>query len=108
MTQFKLKNARNTYNEPLAKEALDGQDVMLAGPLAVKQYKYVDNVRTDEVAGFQIWVATPENNPFKIKFLEEPDLSDFAIGDLIDFDKIEACNINGNIYFRAEGLKHAD
>ena len=64
--------------------------------------------RTDKILGYQVYVATDNHNPFKVKFLPEnkPDLSKIDIGDIVEFEDLEAFeNQYGQLYFRAKGIR---
>jgi len=61
-----------------------------------------------KIQAYQVYVATDNHNPFKIKFLpaDKPDLSKFEIGDIVEFERLEAFeNKFGQLYFRANGIK---
>ncbi|MBS4751156.1 hypothetical protein GMA11_08075 [Granulicatella sp. zg-ZJ] len=102
-------NKKNNYTKTLANEALNGLSLYLVGPHVVPQKKYVDGKVTDEITGYQVWCATREDNPFKIKFNAEdkPDLRELEIGDEVIFENLEAIQINNKIYFRATGIEKA-
>lgn len=104
---FKIK--KNGYTAALATEAISGQNIYLVGPEVCVQREFVDNRPTDKVSGYQIWCATDTNNPFKVKFPieDEPSLEGFHIGDILTLEKLEAIDVNGNIYFRAKAIKKA-
>ena len=40
---------------------------------------------------------------FQVKFLEEPALPEYL--SLVTFDNLQACEVNYNVYFKADGLK---
>lgn len=106
------------YSVSLAKEALSNELVKLVGKQLEIQYEFektgeVTNgkekmKRTDKILGYQVYVATDNHNPFKIKFLpnDKPELSKFEIGDIVEFEDLEAFeNQYGQLYFRAKGIK---
>mgnify|MGYP000365807086 FL=1 len=108
----------NGYSVSLAKEALSNELVKLVGKQLEIQYEFektgeVTNgkekmKRTDKILGYQVYVATDNHNPFKIKFLpnDKPELSKFEIGDIVEFEDLEAFeNQYGQLYFRAKGIK---
>ena len=108
----------NGYSVSLAKEALSNELVKLVGKQLEIQYEFektgeVTNgkekmKRTDKILGYQVYVATDNHNPFKVKFLPEnkPNLSKFEIGDIVEFEDLEAFeNQYGQLYFRAKGIK---
>lgn len=77
----------NGYSASLAEQALSGEIVKLAGKQLEVQYEFEKSgeivngkekmKRTDNIQGYQVYVATDNHNPFKIKFLPDnkPDLS---------------------------------
>ncbi|EFE56702.1 hypothetical protein [Streptococcus oralis] len=108
----------NGYSVSLAKEALSNELVKLVGKQLEIQYEFektgeVTNgkekmKRTDNIQAYQVYVATDNHNPFKVKFLPEnkPDLSKIDIGDIVEFETLEAFeNQYGQLYFRATGIQ---
>lgn len=41
--------------------------------------------------------------PFQVKFLEMPTLPDYL--SLVSFDNLQACEVNYNVYFKADALR---
>ena len=106
------------YSASLAKEALSNELVKLAGKQLENQYEFEKTgevingkekmKRTDNIQSYQVYVVTDNHNPFKIKFLPEhkPDLSKIDIGDIVEFEDLEAYeNQYGQLYFRATGIQ---
>ena len=115
MTFFKRTNG---YSANLAEEALSNELVKLVGKQLEIQYEFEKTgevfngkekmKRTDNIQGYQVYVATDNHNPFKVKFLPEnkPNLSKFEIGDTVEFEDLEAFeNKYGQLYFRAKGIR---
>lgn len=115
MTFFKRTNG---YSVSLAEQALSGEVVKLAGKQLETQFEFEKTgeivkgkekmKRTDNIQAYQVYVATDNHNPFKIKFLpdDKPDLSKLNIGDIVEFDSLEAFeNQYGQLYFRAKGIR---
>ena len=115
MTFFKRTNG---YSVSLAEQALSGEVVKLAGKRLEIQYEFEKTgevvngkekmKRTDNIQAYQVYVATDNHNPFKVKFLPEnkPDLSKIDIGDIVEFETLEAFeNQYGQLYFRATGIQ---
>lgn len=98
-----------TYTESLATEAINGQNIYIVGRELTPQRKYEDGHPTDTITGYQVWCSTDTNNPFKVKFSSEdkPSLEEFSIGDIVTFEKLEAIDVKGSIYFRAQKIKKA-
>ena len=106
------------YSSTIAEEALLDEVVKLVGKQLETQYAFEKTgevvngkekmKRTDNIQGYQVYVATDNHNPFKIKFLpnNKPDLSKFEIGDIVEFEDLEAFeNQSGQLYFRATSIK---
>ena len=109
MTFFKKTNG---YSASLAEEALSDEVIKLVGKQFEKTGEIVKGKekmkRTDKILGYQVYVATDNHNPFKVKFLPEnkPNLSKFEIGDIVEFEDLEAFeNQYGQLYFRAKGIR---
>lgn len=102
-----FRNKKSSYTEKLANEAINEDNVYIVGLEIAVQKEYVNDRPTDNVTGYQVWCATDTNNPFKIKFAVEdkPNLDGFQIGDIVTFEKLEAIDIRGSIYFRAKSIK---
>lgn len=115
MAYFKRTNG---YSVSLAEEALSNELVKLVGKQLEIQYEFEKTgevvngkekmKRTDKILGYQVYVATDNHNPFKVKFLPDnkPELSKFEIGDIVEFEDLEAFeNKYGQLFFRAKGIK---
>ena len=108
----------NGYSASLAEQALSDEVVKLVGKQLEIQYEFEKSgeivngkekmKRTDNIRGYQVYVASDNHNPFKVKFLPEnkPNLSKFEIGDIVEFEDLEAFeNQYGQLYFRAKDIK---
>ncbi|MBS4948790.1 MULTISPECIES: hypothetical protein [Streptococcus] len=108
----------NGYSASLAEQALSDEVVKLVGKQLEIQYEFEKSgeivngkekmKRTDNIQGYQVYVASDNHNPFKVKFLPEnkPNLSKFEIGDIVEFEDLEAFeNQYGQLYFRAKDIK---
>ena len=92
----------NGYSARLAEQALSDEVVKLAGKQLEIQFEFEKTgefvngkekmKRTDNIQSYQVYVATDNHNPFKVKFLPEdkPDLSKIDIGDVVEFEGLEA------------------
>ena len=108
----------NGYSASIAEQALSDEVVKLFGKQIDIQYEFEKSgeivngkekmKRTDNIQGYQVYVASDNHNPFKVKFLPEnkPNLSKFEIGDIVEFEDLEAFeNQYGQLYFRAKDIK---
>lgn len=108
----------NGYSASLAEQALSDEVVKLAGKQLEIQFEFEKTgefvngkekmKRTDNIQSYQVYVATDNHNPFKVKFLPEdkPDLSKIDIGNVVEFEGLEAFeNQYGQLYFRAKGIR---
>jgi len=108
----------NGYSASLAEQALSDEVIKLVGKQLEIQYEFEKTgeivngkekmKRTDNIQGYQVYVATDNHNPFKVKFLPEdkPVLSKIDIGDVVEFEGLEAFeNKYGQLFFRASSIK---
>ena len=108
----------NGYSASLAEQALSNEVVKLVGKQLEIQVEFEKTgefvngkekmKRTDNIQSYQVYVATDNHNPFKVKFLPEdkPDLSKIDIGDVVEFEGLEAFeNQYGQLFFRASSIK---
>ena len=108
----------NGYSASLAEQALSDEVVKLAGKQLEIQFEFEKTgefvngkekmKRTDNIQSYQVYVATDNHNPFKVKFLPEdkPILSKIDIGDVVEFEGLEAFeNKYGQLFFRASSIK---
>lgn len=108
----------NGYSASLAEQALSNEVVKLVGKQLEIQFEFEKTgefvngkekmKRTDNIQSYQVYVATDNHNPFKVKFLPEdkPDLSKIDIGDVVEFEVLEAFeNQYGQLFFRASSIK---
>ena len=108
----------NGYSASLAEQALSNEVVKLVGKQLEIQFEFEKTgefvngkekmKRTDNIQSYQVYVATDNHNPFKVKFLPEdkPDLSKIDIGDVVEFEGLEAFeNKYGQLFFRASSIK---
>ncbi|MFS9098054.1 hypothetical protein [Streptococcus sp. oral taxon 061] len=108
----------NGYSASLAEQALSDEVVKLAGKQLEIQFEFEKTgefvngkekmKRTDNIQSYQVYVATDNHNPFKVKFLPEdkPVLSKIDIGDVVEFEGLEAFeNKYGQLFFRASSIK---
>lgn len=108
----------NGYSASLAEQALSNEIVKLVGKQLEIQFEFEKAgefvngkekmKRTDKIQAYQVYVATDNHNPFKIKFLpkNKPDLTKLNIGDIVEFDDLEAFeNQYGQLFFRASSIK---
>lgn len=108
----------NGYSVSLAEQALSNEVVKLVGKQLEIQFEFEKAgefvngkekmKRTDKIQAYQVYVATDNHNPFKVKFLPEdkPDLSKIDIGDVVEFEGLEAFeNQYGQLFFRASSIK---
>ena len=108
----------NGYSASLAEQALSDEVVKLAGKQLEIQFEFEKTgefvngkekmKRTDNIQSYQVYIATDNHNPFKVKFLPEdkPVLSKIDIGDVVEFEGLEAFeNKYGQLFFRASSIK---
>lgn len=100
------KKSNTGYSTSFAQEILNGETLYIVGPELETQYEYIEGKPTQNIKGYQVWIATDNHNPFKVKFLPEdrPSLDSFTIGQEVTFEGLEALEFKNNIYFKATAI----
>ena len=95
---FKFKN-KSGYSSQLFQEIFGNEKTAIVlSPEPIIRMKYVDNKPTNEIDSYRYWFVIKGQQPFEVKFPAQQAIEQF---DEIEFQGIEACNVRGNIYFRA-------
>lgn len=76
--------------------------VLLLSTELQKQVKWVDHKPTDEVTGYKILCGMP-NDYFTVKFDKQIALPPF--GSQVKFKGLEACEVENNVWFKAEDIE---
>ncbi|MFS8961146.1 hypothetical protein [Streptococcus mitis] len=98
---FKMK-AKTGYSNQLFQEIFDNEKTAIVlSPEANIRMKYVDNSPTNEIDSYRYWFVIKGQQPFEVKFSSQQTIEQF---DEIEFQGAEACNVRGNIYFRANSV----
>ena len=98
---FKFKN-KSGYSSQLFQEIFGNEKtaiVLSRDPII--RMKYDDNKPTDEIDSYRYWFVIKGEQPFEVKFSDQQTIEQF---DEIEFQGAEACNVRGNIYFRANSV----
>lgn len=67
------------------------------------QHKWQNNQPTNEVTGYKAWFSQEGSEPFQVKFATQVRLPQYLAK--VEFDQLEACEVRGQVYFRATALK---
>ena len=98
---FKIK-AKTGYSSQLFQEIFGNEKTAIVlSPEPIIRMKYVDNKPTDEIDSYRYWFVIKGEQPFEVKFSAQQTIEQF---DEIEFQVAEACNVRGNIYFRANSV----
>ena len=102
--KMKPQYRKGGYSSQIAEQYVSLQDpiYLLCDELEAQQ-KYEDGKPTGEVIAYKTWFGQKGLPPFQVKFLEKPDLPDYL--SLISFENLQSCEVNYNVYFRADGFK---
>ncbi|WEV51411.1 hypothetical protein OZX69_01430 [Lactobacillus sp. ESL0731] len=65
--------------------------------------KFVDGKPTNEVVAYKAWFTQEGVGPFQVKFTKKAKLPKYL--SIVEFDNLEACEVNYNVYFRAVNVK---
>lgn len=77
-------------------------EIVLLSTKPIKQMKWEDGKPTNEVIGYKILCGIPDDY-FTVKFSKKVSLPPFC--SRIKFKGLEACEVEKNIYFRAEDIE---
>ncbi|AZR98430.1 TPA: hypothetical protein ACGOYL_000867 [Streptococcus suis] len=95
---FKFKTKSGYSNQLFIDIFGNIQTAIALSPQAEVRMKYVDNAPTNEIDSYRYWFVIEGQQPFEVKFSNPQNIEQF---DEIKFENPEACNVRGNIYFRA-------
>ncbi len=105
--KMKPQYRKGGYSNHTAQQYVDlTKPIYLLSDELDPQQKYEDNKPTGEIIAYKAWFGQRGLPPFQVKFLEEPELPEYL--SLITFDDLQACEVNYNVYFRANGLKEVE
>lgn len=98
---FIFKN-KSGYSSQLFQEIFGNEKTAIVlSPEPIIRMKYVDNKPTDEIDSYRYWFVIKGEQPFEVKFSAQQTIEQF---DEIELHGAEACNVRGNIYFRANSI----
>lgn len=101
---MKARYKKGGYSEATAKQYINlTSPVYLLSSEVEPQQKFEDGKPTGEIVAYKVWFSQKGLPPFQVKFSEEPSLPEYL--SLISFDNLQACEVNYNVYFKADGLK---
>lgn len=101
---MKINNKKGGYSKKIANEYIDVSKPIYSLSNSVEiQYKFVNNKPTDEINAYIAWFSQEGQPPFKVKFKNEVTLPKYLR--MIEFEDLEACEVNYNVYFKAKNLK---
>lgn len=67
------------------------------------QHKWQNNEPTEEITGYRAWFSQKGLEPFQVKFDNQIKLPEYLAK--VKFDRLEACEVRSQVYFRAGALK---
>lgn len=92
------------YSKQIAEQYIDTTaPINLLSDQLEPQYKFEDGRPTEDIVAYKAWFTQKGLPPFQVKFTDEPLLPEYL--SLITFDNLVACEVNYNVYFKADGLK---
>ncbi|BCK44108.1 hypothetical protein DAT299_16720 [Streptococcus suis] len=95
---FKFKTKSGYSNQLFIDIFGNVQTAIALSPQAEIRMKYIDNAPTNDIDSYRYWFVIEGQQPFEVKFSNPQNIEQF---DEIEFENPEACNVRGNIYFRA-------
>lgn len=102
--KINMQYRKGGYSNKTAKQYIDFElpIYVLCDELEAQQ-KFENGKPTGEIIAYKAWFGQKGLPPFQVKFLEKPTLPEYL--SLISFENLMACEVNYNVYFKADGLK---
>lgn len=104
---MKTRYKKGGYSALTASEYVDSkQAIHLISSELEEQVKFEDGKPTDEVVAYKAYFSQEGLPPFSVKFNSKIELPRYM--SLVAFDNLQACEVNYNVYFKADGLSEVD
>ena len=101
---MKTRNRKSGYSTNTASEYIDSkQGIYCLSTELETQIKFEDGQPTGEIIAYKAWFSQKGLPPFTVKFEAEVELPPYMA--LVQFDNLQACEMNYNVYFKADGIK---
>ena len=100
---MKTRYKKGGYSSQVASEYINNkQPIRSLSTELEKQFRFEDGKPTKEITGYKAWFTQEGLPPFGVKFTEEIKLPEYL--SLLQFNNLEAVEVNYNVYFRATGF----
>ena len=100
---MRTRYKKGGYSSQTANEYIDiKQPIHSLSTELEKQFRFEDGNPTKEITGYKAWFSQEGVPPLVVKFTAAIKLPDYL--SLVQFDNLEAVEVNYNVYFRAAGL----
>lgn len=101
---MKTRNRKGGYSVNTANEYIDNKQAIFCLSTELEpQIKFEDGQPTGEIVAYKAWFSQKGLPPFQVKFESEVSLPSYMA--MVEFYTLEACQINYNVYFRAQDIK---
>ncbi|MHA2623617.1 hypothetical protein [Streptococcus uberis] len=104
---MKAKYKRGGYSAQTANNYIDKNlPIYLVSDELETQVKFEDGKPTDEIIAYKAYFSQKGLPPFIVKFDTKVKLPDFL--SIIELENLQACEVNYNVYFKADNLKEVN
>ncbi|MCO4640647.1 hypothetical protein DJZ08_01606 [Streptococcus infantarius subsp. infantarius] len=101
---MKTNNRKIGYSSNTANNYIDSkQAIYFLSTELEQQIRFENGQPTREIIAYKSWFSQKGLPPFQVKFESEVVLPAYMA--MVEFDKLEACEVGYNVYFRASGIK---
>ncbi|HFI0562649.1 TPA: hypothetical protein ACGO35_000326 [Streptococcus suis] len=101
---MKAKYKKGGYSAHTANEYIDStKPIYLLSEKLDAQVRFDNGKPTEDIISYKAWFSQAGLPPFSVKFEYEIGLPDYM--SIITFEVLKACEVNYNVYFKADGLK---
>lgn len=101
---MKTHNRKAGYSVNTANEYIDSNKAIFClSTELIPQIKFEDGKSTGEIISYKAWFSQEGLPPFQVKFKSVISLPHYL--SVVELENLEACEVNNNVYFRANKIK---
>lgn len=101
---MKINRRNGGYSVDTANRYIDTkQPIRILSTELEEQVLFENGKPTEDIAAYKAWFTQQDLPPFTVKFTEKVELPAYMA--LVNFDNLQACEVNYSVYFKADGIK---
>ncbi|MGB3159695.1 MAG: hypothetical protein WBA84_00460 [Carnobacterium sp.] len=100
---MKTRYKKGGYSSKVASEYIDNtQPIRSLSVELEKQFRFEDGKPTTDITGYKAWFSQEGLPPFTVKFTNEIKLPAYLT--VVEFDNLQGCEVNYNVYFKSDRI----